>query len=76
MRVLSLDRADSQLLSFRFQAVLSVRGAESVFKIVEINDFKQVSGVCGLPLVNSDPSDASLSCLTSHLPSDREMMLQ
>ena len=26
----------------RFQAVLTVRGAESMFKIVEINDFKQV----------------------------------
>ncbi|KXZ47486.1 hypothetical protein GPECTOR_35g924 [Gonium pectorale] len=26
----------------RFQAVMSVRGAESVFKIVEINDFKQL----------------------------------
>jgi spindle assembly abnormal protein 6 len=26
----------------RFQAVLSIRGAESIFKIVETNDFKQL----------------------------------
>ena len=30
------------LLPSRFQAVLTVRGAESIFRIVEINDFKQL----------------------------------
>ncbi len=29
-------------LTCRFQAVMSVRGQESIFKILEINDFKQL----------------------------------
>lgn len=29
-------------LACRFQAVMSVRGQESIFKILEINDFKQL----------------------------------